>query len=67
MLTFKCVHCGELITFPVENLNCGGSYHPDGEELLWGHLQFSHPDIFESEQTLETPEMIECHFIPNIE
>ena len=62
-MTFKCVHCGELITFSAKDFDCGGSYHPDGEELLWSHLQFNHADVFENDQVLETPEMIECHFI----
>lgn len=61
-MTYKCIHCGELITFAAEDFDCGGSYHPDGEEMLWGHLQFDHPDIFETDQFLETPHMIECNY-----
>ena len=35
-MTYKCIHCGTLIEFDAENFDCGGSYHPDGEEMLWG-------------------------------
>lgn len=61
-MIYKCVHCGELLSFDKEDFDCGGSYHPDGEELLWTHLQFDHPDIFETEQDLETPFMIEDNY-----
>ena len=61
-MTYKCVHCGELINFDKEDFDCGGSYHPDGEEILWGHLQLDHPDIFEEAQILETPFMIEDNY-----
>lgn len=33
-----------------------------GEEDLWGHLQMEHPEIFEENQTLETPDMVEIFY-----
>ena len=59
MLTYKCKCCGELIEFAKEDFNCDGDYHPDGEELLWGHIQFDHEELFEEIQNWETPYMIE--------
>lgn len=61
-MVYKCIHCGECIEFDKEDFDCGGSYHPDGEEMLWGHLQFEHPDIFEDDCVLETPHMIEFNY-----
>lgn len=62
-MIYKCKHCGELLGFDKEDFDCGGTYHPDGEELLWGHLQLDHPDIFERDVDLETPYMIEENYI----
>lgn len=61
-MVYKCIHCGERIEFDKELFACGGSYHPDGEEMLWAHLQFDHPDIFENDCVLETPYMIELNY-----
>lgn len=61
-MVYRCIHCGELIEFDADEFDCGGSYHPDGEEMLWAHIQFDHPDIFETDQVLETPDMIEYHY-----
>ena len=62
-MVYQCKHCGELLEFDDEDFDCGGSYHPDGEEMLWGHLQFEHSDIFERDVDLETPFMIEEDYI----
>lgn len=59
MLTYKCKYCGELIEITKEDFNGDGCFHPDGEELLWGHIQFEHEELFEELQNLETPDMIE--------
>ena len=59
MITYKCKCCGQAIQFIAEDFNGDGSYHPDGEELLWGHIQFDHEDIYKEVQNMETPFMIE--------
>ena len=59
MLTYKCKYCDEIIEFDEEDFDCGGDYHPDGEELLWGHIQMEHEDVFEEVEDWETPDMIE--------
>lgn len=46
--TYRCKHCGAI--------------HGYDEEVLWGHLQLDHPELFEADQDLETPDMIECHW-----
>lgn len=56
---FICRECGEEFEFEEEDFDCCGSFHPDGEELLWGHIQLAHPDVFEEVRDLETPYMIE--------
>lgn len=61
-MTYKCNHCGEYITFAEDEFECNGSFHPDGEEMLWGHIQLCHPYIFERDQNLETPFMIEENY-----
>lgn len=58
-VTYECKYCGALIEFEAEDFNCNGSFHPDGEELLWEHIQFEHEDVFEEVKNLETPYMIE--------
>ena len=35
----------------------------DEDEMLWAHIQLGHPDIFERDQNLETPDMIEENYI----
>ena len=62
-MTYKCNHCGEYIEFDEEDFDCGGAFHPDGEEMLWGHIQLEHPDIFGRDRNLETPFMIEEDYI----
>ena len=62
-MTYECKHCGKLIEFEEDEFDCGGRYHPDGEEMLWAHLQFDHEEIFVDAQNLETPYMIELHYI----
>ena len=62
-MVYECIHCGELLGFDKDEFDCCGTYHPDGEELLWGHLQLDHPDIFERDVDLETPYMIEENYI----
>lgn len=56
---FICCECGEEFEFEEEDFDCCGNFHSDGEELLWGHIQFAHPDVFEEVRDLETPYMIE--------
>lgn len=58
-MKYKCKTCGQEIEFADDEFDCGGYYHPDGEELLWGHIQLEHEDKFEEVQDLETPFMIE--------
>ena len=59
MMKYKCTACGCEIEFAADEFNGDGRYHPDGEEMLWGHIQLDHEDIFEEVQDLETPDMIE--------
>ena len=59
MMRYKCKTCGYEIVFAREEFNGDGRYHPDGEELLWGHIQLEHKDKFEEVQDWETPFMIE--------
>lgn len=59
MLKYCCNICGEIIGFPEDEFDCGGYSHPDGEELLWGHIQLEHEEIFKEVKDLETPFMIE--------
>ena len=62
MLTYKCKHCGVIIEFEESEFNGDGYFHPDGEELLWGHIQLEHEDVFEEVRNMETPDMIyECY------
>lgn len=58
-MKYKCKTCGQVIEFPYGEFNGDGHYHPDGEEMLWGHIQLEHEDIFEEMRDLETPFMIE--------
>lgn len=59
MMRYKCKTCGYEIEFAREEFNGDGHYHPDGEEMLWGHIQMQHEDKFEEVQDWETPFMIE--------
>ena len=56
---FICRKCGAEFEFDADDFDCGGEFHPDGEEVLWDHLQLSHPDLFEEVRDFETPDMIE--------
>ena len=53
-IIYKCKHCGELLEFDADD---------DEDEMLWAHIQLGHPDIFERDQNLETPDMIEENYI----
>lgn len=33
------------------------------EEMLWGHIQLDHPDIFEEVQNWDSPYMIEEYYM----
>lgn len=59
MPTYKCKHCNKIIDFEPYEFNGDGYFHPDGEELLWGHIQLEHENLFEEVKNLETPYMIE--------
>lgn len=44
---------------------CSAFFHTDSEdyeEILWGHLQMEHEEIFEECQDWETPFMIEEYY-----
>ena len=56
---FTCGYCGEEFEIDINDFDCGGEFHPDGEEILWWHIQLEHPDVFEDVKELETPDMIE--------
>ena len=56
---YTCKECGQVFWFEPDDFDCHGSFHPDGEEVLWGHIQLDHPDIFEEVCDLETPYMME--------
>lgn len=58
-MKYTCRHCGRTIGFPDNEFNGGGSFHPDGEELLWGHIQLQHLDVYKEVQSWETPFMLE--------
>ena len=49
-----------LTIFTCKNCGCGYIEMPgeDMEEVLWGHLQCYHNDLFEELQDFETPDMI---------
>lgn len=49
---YKCVHCGELFEFDADD-------NDDYDEVLWGHIQMEHEEIFEDVQNLDTPYMLE--------
>lgn len=55
----KCKYCGLVITFDKSEFNGNGYYHPDGEEMLWEHIQMEHEDVFEEVKDWDTPSMIE--------
>lgn len=50
---YKCKTCGKTIELYSCDFDCFG------EEVLWGHIQLEHEDVFEEVQDLETPFMIE--------
>lgn len=58
-LKFVCLECGAEFEFETADFNGDGYFHPDGEEILWGHLQLSHYEVFEEVRDLETPHMLE--------
>ena len=51
---YKCKFCGEIFG-PYTKV----TFHQDGEEELWGHIQMNHDEVFEEIQNLATPDMIE--------
>ena len=53
--SWKCNLCGKLFYI-------GPDYEDDTDVFLWGHLQFDHEDVYEEEQDLESPYMIETYF-----
>ena len=59
MPDYKCKHCNKIIDFEPYKFNGDGYFHPDGEELLWEHIQIEHENVFETVRDLETPFMIE--------
>ena len=59
VVTYICKDCGSEFQFDADDFDCGGNFHPDGEETLWGHIQIEHPYLFEEVRNLETPFMIE--------
>ena len=59
---YKCKCCGVEIEFDKDDFDLGGYSHPDGEELLWGHLQLDHEDLYDECQNWETPFMIEEYY-----
>ena len=58
-VSYVCRCCGQEFVFDQDDVCGDGSFHPDGEELLWGHIQNDHPDVFNAVCDLETPYMIE--------
>ena len=58
-MEYVCNICGAVIEFDEDEFDLGGSSHPDGEEMLWGHIQMWHEDVYDNVQNLETPFMIE--------
>lgn len=52
---WRCNICGEL-------LDIDEDFFDDVEEILWGHIQLEHEDVFEECQNWETPYMIEEYF-----
>ena len=59
MPIYECKHCGKIIDFEPYEFNGDGYFHPDGEELLWGHIQLEHEDVFEEVKDWDTPSMLE--------
>lgn len=51
-MEFMCDHCGK-------EFSCNKD---DYEEILWGHLQIDHEDIFKDYENLDTPDMIEANY-----
>ena len=62
MTAYKCKICGREVEFAANEFDGSGHYHPDGEELLWDHIQTNHEDKFEEVQDWETPFMIEEYY-----
>lgn len=56
---YICKFCGEEFWFDEDDFCGDGSFHPDGEEALWGHIQIDHPDVFDDVCDFDTPYMIE--------
>lgn len=48
-MSYECKHCGDIICVDED----------DYDEILWGHIQMCHHDVFEEVQDFETPYMIE--------
>ena len=53
--SWKCNICGAL--FDIDE-----DFFDDAEEILWGHVQLAHEDIFDECQNWETPWMLEEYF-----
>lgn len=51
-MEFGCNHCGK-------EFKCN---EDDYEEILWGHLQIDHENIFKDYENLDTPDMIEDNY-----
>ena len=54
---YICKHCGEIFEREADE-----DFSDYEEENLWGHLQMKHEDLFEEDQDLETPDMLELHY-----
>lgn len=50
---YKCKFCGTIFGPYTKT-----TFHENGEEELWGHIQMNHEDVFEENQNLETPDML---------
>lgn len=52
---YKCKYCGQLVFSEDEDY----SFYEFGEEMLWGHIQMCHEDVFDEVRDWETPFMLE--------
>ena len=57
---YVCKLCGA--EFEVEEDEDTDWLHEYGEEMMWGHLQVEHEDVFEEVQDWETPFMLEEYY-----
>ena len=56
---YTCRECGTDFLIRAGEFNGDGYFHPDGEELLWGHIQLEHPTLFREMRDMDTPSMLE--------